>query len=459
VKFHVKLAGHQTEKGAGTIEDHDRLEKVWTGKHRAPDAHHRARRLDNAMTPFECDLCVFRKLTGRSHPSLAKSYDKLLSAAIRRVLLDALWSRATSTVETNADRLSLGIRLSRMVGLDGPYVHQGPYPPYDHCGYEVAVQMVLYSRREGKNAADHLQFDTMRKLRATYGNQVRASPQGTAYGLSMGNSKGEYQRLNNDTCSSLWFSRFIRGCQIRMGQEWKPNRALSTELIVKLLEAVDQAILEAASTGEMHKWIAFHSYFSCAYAVSLRGTEGLLLDLAGLRRHWESGMGKFVVITLLGKVKGETSDRAHLLPCVEVTSSKLRMRASLERLIFAKERRGFIDGPAISDENGKALSTRDIDDLMHEILVEIFQEHPHLFPTDVNSAEKIQEAYHAFRSPRRSSDTRALEKGVSEDDINIVNRWHTVEAARGGRPSRAMRFHYAQFELLQSPFLRYTGAM
>jgi hypothetical protein len=30
-----------------------------------------------------------------------------------------------------------------MVGLLGPYKAEGPLPEEDHCGYEVAIEMVL----------------------------------------------------------------------------------------------------------------------------------------------------------------------------------------------------------------------------------------------------------------------------------------------------------------------------
>jgi hypothetical protein len=62
--------------------------------------------------------------------------------------------------------------------------------------------------------------------------------------------------------------------------------------------------------------------------------------------------------------------------------------------------------------------------------------------------------HQVFRSFRRSSDTRAIEMNVSKTDIEIVNRWHAVEAAKGNRPNFPMHQHYAQLA-----FLRYTGAM
>jgi hypothetical protein len=83
--------------------------------------------------------------------------------------------------------------------------------------------------------------------------------------------------------------------------------------------------------------------------VSLRGSEGLLLDLAGLIHQWEKGDGNCIVIALLGKIKGEHHERCHLLQSVPVTQSGVRVAESLERLIASKRRNGFKDGPAISD--------------------------------------------------------------------------------------------------------------
>eukprot|EP00978_Attheya_sp_CCMP212_P028992 scaffold101398_cov26-Attheya_sp.AAC.1 len=49
--------------------------------------------------------------------------------------------------------------------------------------------------------------------------------------------------------------------------------------------------------------------------------------------------------------------------------------------------------------------------------------------------------------------------GVSKDDIDVVNRWKLVECAKGTRPNRPMRHHYAELSMLVKPFLRYTKAI
>jgi hypothetical protein len=71
-------------------------------------------------------------------------------AIIRRMILDAFWSRATSTVEANARTTQKGCLLSDSIGLDPPYLEPGPLPSFNHCGFGVAAQMLLASQEPGK---------------------------------------------------------------------------------------------------------------------------------------------------------------------------------------------------------------------------------------------------------------------------------------------------------------------
>ena len=105
------------------------------------------------------------------------------------------------------------------------------------------------------------------------------------------------------------------------------------------------------------------------------------------------------------------------------------------------------------------METNDIDNMLIDLLPEYFLENRDLFPLDIDSIDKFREAYQCFRTFRRSSDSKALKVGVDETDVDILNRWKIVKAAKGSRPSHPMRQHYAQFDLLLGPFLRYTFTM
>jgi hypothetical protein len=222
--------------------------------------------------------------------------------------------------------------------------------------------MLLHSRHPERHSRDHVQLDTIRKLRTCHGNQIRASPQANKPALSLGDQKGRYQRFLADPAASFWFYCFFDGYRIRMGQDWRPNQAMSQDLLHKVLKVASLRIADAVTTRDHNQWIVFHAYVVVTYVVSLRGSEGLILDLAGLIRQWEKGDGTCVVIALLGKIKGKHHERCHLLPSVPITQSGVRVAELLERLIASKRQKGFEDGPAISDERGEAYSSRAIDD-------------------------------------------------------------------------------------------------
>jgi hypothetical protein len=103
--------------------------------------------------------------------------------------------------------------------------------------------------------------------------------------------------------------------------------------MIRVLLEAKHRINAAPSQADLNHWIVFHSYALVCYVVLLRGCEGLLLDLQGLQQKWGAGGNNYVVIALLGKIKGETGDWAHLLPSVHVTSSGINVHEYLERLL------------------------------------------------------------------------------------------------------------------------------
>jgi hypothetical protein len=220
--------------------------------------------------------------------------------------------------------------------------------------------------------------------------------------------------------------------------------------------------VRSKTPADRGKWISFGTYAVVTYMISLRGSEGFLLDLGGLLRHQPTTQDKkkgFFLIPLLGKVKGEHHDRCHLLPCTYKSSSGIEPYAWINQLLVVKKEQNLQDGPAFSDEKGRVLSASVIDEAMHTILEELLEHDSSVFPNNIKSLDDIQTNYQAFRSFRRSSDTRAIEERVSVDDINLVNRWHVIDRAQGKRPTLEMRYHYAQYEELVKPFIRYTRAM
>ena len=114
--------------------------------------------------------------------------DNLLMDCIQRAILDAFWSRLIAMVKGYARQVRKMLECSDIVGLSGPFRHTELMPWKDHSGYEVAVTMLLYSRRKGKHSENQMQFDTFRVFRTVYGNFIRASPQATFDQSSLGDN-------------------------------------------------------------------------------------------------------------------------------------------------------------------------------------------------------------------------------------------------------------------------------
>ena len=304
-----------------------------------------------------------------------------------------------------------------------------------------------------------MQCFTVRSFRMVYSNFVCAAPQSNVQPWSLGEPSGRYSRFGANPCGSLWLTRFMERMKIRMGQIWLPNRALSNNLRDEFFHQFQMRVDGEVDLESKHRWIVFQSYVICGYVVSLQGPEGFLLDLDGLNRNWVEEGSDYVVIALLGKVKGESHDRAHLLPSVLVTDSGLDVRGALKSLREVKASLEINDGPAISSMDGNMWRPRDIDDMIHEILVDIFHSKRFLFPANITDPGLVQKHYQCYQTFRRSSDTRSLEQKVSQADIDVVNRWKRVEAAKGKVPGMSMQQRYDQFDQQLDPFLRYTQAM
>jgi hypothetical protein len=210
--FYIKKL--QPTTSGDDLQDVDRLEGSWGNRTQAETDFRQARDGDHLMVPFECDMCVFRKLR-RGNAQTSEEEDQLLKDCIRQVILDAFWSRAASTVRANKEKTRLALQLSASVGLNGPYEYTTFLPTNDHCGYEVAIQMLLASRRPGRHSTEYTQYETIRKIRTAYSNFSRASAQANVKVQALGDEKGYTQRMVEDPVSSYWFTKFFQGCKRR----------------------------------------------------------------------------------------------------------------------------------------------------------------------------------------------------------------------------------------------------
>lgn len=382
-------------------------------------------------------------------------------ACIRRVNLDAFWSRARSTVVNHARSVRRTITGVQRLGLPDPcFAEPGPLPPHDHCGFLVAILTVYDSLQPGLYSDTHKQWDTVRKIRTSFSNQWRSAASANSFHLALTDDSGkERKRLDDDPCSSLWFSRWAIGCKRRMGQDWRPDQAVSAHLMLALTRWIERKIVSLTVPSEIIQWTLAGAYFVLCYVLSLRGSEGLLLDVQGLLDH-KDPHPTHVIFPLLGKVKGEQHSRQHLLASAHRTKSGIQVASWHSRLVDIVTSMSRTSGPVFVDESGHSQSTtRSMNAKFHEALLGLFAEDPSLFPPNMQSEEAILEGYDVFRSFRRGSSSRAIDQNISEADRYLVNRWKKFEASQGRRPNLPMDQHYAALAHCLTSFLRYTKAM
>lgn len=430
----------------------------WRRKTPNTKDYEEARPGDHLLTPFQCDRCVFRRLR-QEEPKVDSLSDQALLCYIRRVNLDAFWSRSRNTVRNNRLTVARNLKSLEALGLSGPYYDPGPTPTYDHLGYEVAISVVVDTLRPGKYHTSHKQWDSSRKVKSAIGNFERVRMSSNLHNLALvDDNKGSSSRFHWGDSASYWYQRFAQGCRNRMGQDIRKDLGLSTDLWKLMLTHCEKKMREGNNFDEIAKWTIAGSYLAFIYVLSLRGPEGFQFSIKELMqtKNLKNGLVQFPII---GKVKGDSFTGVHLLRSVPVTSSGIDVLLWRNKLLRIHELAGREDGPAICDSDGFLMNTSDMNECMWEILEDIYEIAPEMFPTVIIEKDQIRDMINIDRSGRRTSESRALSKRVAADDREIVNRWSSIERAKGKAPSEPMRIAYAQQYLLDECFRRYTSAM
>jgi len=163
---------------------------------------------------------------------------------------------------------------------------------------------------------------------------------------------------------------------------------MPTDIVVELVKRLESKLEQSAEAEELHIWSSVLTYVTISYVTSLRGPDEFLLDLEGSNRHWYRS-DEYVTIALLGRLKGEHHNLQHLIPCINVTASGIRVRTIIQNHMRIKELSSLERGLPISTREGKLLTTILVDDVVHELLSDIFLTNSSLFPASVDSSEKI----------------------------------------------------------------------
>ena len=418
------------------------------------DMYNHARPGDQYMIEFQCDVCQFRNVNGRN-PAMESWSDVTLLRYIRRANLDAFWGRASKTIGGNLGVVNQHVKFGKELGLKDPLPARGPFRLSDDVGMKEAVLQLRRTRDKGRYDK-FIQYGTARKFRSGFSNFWNTTPLSSA-GAVMARDTSKLFVSNNPTYGR-WWEKFLEGMHNRMGDDVRPDLAISLKVMGAMLRFMELNYSEAIGKREKAKIASFAMFSIAGYLGGLRGEEIVKLDLFGLNAYFADGKSNnppFVPITLIGKFKGETGVRHHILPLSWTTDSGIQCGKWTERFLEGQEFLGRSRGWAFVDEDGKRCQAKDFEPELHHYL-EMIQKYDSSL---INQLVNVREDYGVSRSYRRGSNTEAQNRGISAADCERNNRWRKVEAAKGKAISQGMRDRYTDIKQAVVSLLRYSQGL
>jgi hypothetical protein len=245
---------------------------------------------------------------------------------------------------------------------------QGPMPIADRVGMGVAVSILFNSLTATPclKGETHIQFDSMRRPRATYTLAWESSPKGIQEGttISMGMTKAT---MTLCPIQQKWFNLMLRGAENQMGCTTQRQQPLSMATIIRLLALVKEEA-EEQEHQVAREFFKVGAAIALAMCGSLQGNEVFMLDLNGLRKHINLGKGgtlpkdpmkagtdlsqaPHIIIPLLSEFKGELGYKYHQMALASTTSSGIELRWWMEKLIQVRQEENCTTGPGFGHKD------------------------------------------------------------------------------------------------------------
>ena len=419
-----------------------------------------ARDGDWLFAPFQCENCWFFNIC-KTQPKSYRSEDTKLLKLIRRVNLDIFWSRESSTIKGNLSRVKETMRRWEHRGGFIPLSDFKAWRSTDKMGMGIAITMLEKSLEPGR-LSKYTQFDTCRQLRGTASNLYMSTAAANEGRTTYKSTGGNVFHTQDDPMQTILMERFVKGMKIRMPVESSRNLPLLGPVVKRILDEIEfEWSLPHTIEDRKRVLVMTAGYIAVTYAYSLRGNEGFWVDGDSLVRNINLGKDDIVkphvVVALLGFFKAEGGERMHVFSISNLTSSGVRVRIWLERVVAVLLKENKRGGPAFCDPEGYILTSRHIEKVMHPILSSL-QGGPGLEQYLPNGID-IETFYRCERSFRRGAETTALVNKVSKTTIELVHRWRNYEQSKGHTPGFNMIHHYADGEHTRPLQLEFSSAV
>ena len=162
-----------------------------------------------------------------------------------------------------------------------------------------------------------------------------------------------------------------------------------------------------------------------------------------------------MVIALLGRFKGETGEKCHLIPLPFMINSGIQVGKWLEMLVSIQASEGRYCGPAFCDERGNVAQSSEYDATFIEVLERLQARQPEIFLP----GENLLETHGISHLLRKGSNLEVQAAGIPQPEVERMNRWRKVERAAGRQPRFHMIEHYMSVKIALKSLLHYPTAL
>jgi hypothetical protein len=190
-----------------------------------------------------------------------------------------------------------------------------------------------------------------------------------------------------------------------MLKETRNQKVVFISAIVRQVELIEMDIADAKTQEQAHFLVKVAAMITVLTVASFPGHEGFYLDIAITRKHINEGATGTIpakalstklltekearnlpqlCICLLGKFKGETSERYHSIIVANETSSGLRPRFWLEKLLEVCKDEGRTSGPAFNNPDGSPPSPMEYNAVVRQYFKVIQEEDDNLIDSNVD---------------------------------------------------------------------------
>ena len=248
----------------------------------------------------------------------------------------------------------------------------------------------------------------------------------------------------------------MTGLKRRTGEVVRRDKAISIGVLIACLEVLDSLWLKAGCAEEKLWCSRMGLWYTLGFSIGLRGEEMLIIERAAtLRSLVYLEPNRHETPHLRAVMNGATKGRREMgatvsIPCAgESQRSKIPTGKWASRYKDSLDEMGELPGFLFGTNANPTPRLSDFEDDFFVVLERVQDQRPGLIGPEVD----VRDEYGIWRSLRRGATAHAINVGIPDKLVELVNRWRAELDRRSGLP---MIDVYSDYEALLPTTIKYS---